>query len=280
MSDIDIEESEKDYLCGFSFGIRTFWIEAKDIKIIRVWSTRLSSADKEPKLVSVIDGIAISKKDGVCVIGEDEVRREFKFSIETDANASESWEWLKANDISHINKDKIPEQLYRIKELTAECFNESPPTATLFVSESDWEIGNETSWNIACQISQEVFDELAHDLMAGDIENISIGIEWKLGLIKDNYAPPSYPTDWGMIRLRADEAPQSLKGHVISLSWKPKRCLPNNTVMCEPLPENLSEPKSANLLEETVERTEYVFPKSAITALWTIAIGIMLLILK
>ena len=95
-----------------------------------------------------------------------------------------------------------------------------PPTATLFSLEADRELGIEEGWVIECTIPREVRDQLVQDILAGKANEISVGIKWLSGLVRDKHAPPSVTTTWGLFRTEADSSPEPLQGHVESLTWE------------------------------------------------------------
>lgn len=99
-----------DAFGGFGFTIRTFWIEAKDLHVGRVWRKDPLGSSGAPKFTSGIRGIAVPEKDGVCVIGGKEIRHEFDLTLKVDTNAKKDWEWHKANSVTnlHIN-EKTPQ---------------------------------------------------------------------------------------------------------------------------------------------------------------------------
>src|SRR5262245_43075084 len=45
-----------------------------------------------------------------------------------------------------------------------------------------------------------------------------MGIKWEGGLVRDEHAPPSLPTSWGLFTIAKN--PEPLHGHVESISWR------------------------------------------------------------
>jgi hypothetical protein len=58
---------------------------------------------------------------------------------------------------------------------------------------------------------------LEADLLAQRTHELYLGIEWQFGLVRDEYAPPSVPTSWGLFT--RGEEPEPLHGHVGSIRW-------------------------------------------------------------
>ena len=273
MSDIKIEDAKKDLLGGFEFGLKTFRISCENLQIVRVWAKRLSSLKDEQQLMWRINGIAKSGEDGVCVIGGKEIKREFELIITSDEYAKESWDWHKANEVSHLHQNEIPEQLYSIKKRMIEVFSEKPPTATL---------GNYDSlgWQIECNIPDEVFDKIEIDLAMNLIETISISIRWQVALVDNYYTQMKLPTNWGMIRLRENSSPEPLMGHVVSVSWLPKKVAAAETKRDETANADLNISKIVVVPEQQQSNKAFVFPKSIIIALWLIAFGVLMIAMK
>ncbi len=213
---------------GFGFAIRTFWINGTDLSVSRRWERRrLMDPEAGDRFSTSIAGKALSEKDSVCVIGKDGDVKEFDLTIRSDEAAKQEWEWHQANDIYEYD-GSTPE--LRVKARINEILSETPPTATLFVTDDDWEIGSKGGWSIECAVPPSVLARLEAELLAQRVHEIYMGIEWAAGLVRDEHAPPSFPTAWGLFSVPEGYGPEPLRGHVKFIGWrvidKPGRLLP------------------------------------------------------
>ncbi len=203
---------------GSGFAIRTFWLKATELRIGRKW-LREDIEDGAAKFDFDIGGKARSR-DAVVIIGETKSTTDFDFLLSVD-DPAKSWARMKETSIAaglNLEDESTPERRLR-KHLYGEL-DQAPPTATLFWYETDWEIGIKESWVIECRIPKEVRDQLVQDILAGKANEISVGIKWLGGLVRDKHAPPSVTTTWGLFRTEADSSPEPLQGHVESLTWE------------------------------------------------------------
>ncbi|MDD3936165.1 hypothetical protein [Rhodoferax sp.] len=268
---------------GFGFAMRTFWIEAKDLKVGREWMRSQLGSGGSPKFTSRIHGVAVSEKDGVCVIGGKEIRHEFDFTLNVDTDATKAWEWHKANSVTDLRiNEKTSGEIVRILKLIDERLDKDPPTATLFTYEDDWEIGIKAGWGIECEIPQEVYTKIEEELSAGLIQSVRLGIKWEAGLVFDVHAPPSFPTNWGMFRIADDKSPEPLQGHVTSVGWAPKDQLKTPLVQDhdEATAPSLPVVDLTQVSPQVSDPLVISIPKGIVFALWAIAVSVFLLLFK
>jgi hypothetical protein len=236
---------------GYGFAIRTFWIKASDLVVARRWEREwLIEPSTGSKFSTSITGRAVSEKDSVCVIGKDRETKEFDLTIRSDETAKQEWEWHKANDISE-NDGTTPE--LRVSGRISEVLGKTPSTATLFVTDDDWEIGSKGGWSIECAVPPSVLAQLEAEVLAQRASNVYIGIEWTAGLVRDKHAPPSFPTSWGLFTINERHGPEPLRGHTKLIGW---RASDRSVIPGEPMPID-GEPRQASPrsgVEEEVHR--------------------------
>jgi len=260
------EATKKDAFDGYGFAIRTFWFAVNDLHLHSCWS-RESLITRKPEFSHFVTGKAITK-DRVRVIGRESAINEFDFTLRVDTDAKESWEWLKAHDVlAYTDHSKYKPEHIRIKKLINERLDTDPPTAALFTYEADWEIGTKAGWSIECKVPPEVLGKLIHDISSKTVDTISIGVTWSAGLVYDEHAPPSFPTVWGLFCLEENRTPESLQGHVSSVKWSPSRRLETTSDEAKS-DTSTSIPAHAT----TVSPVIFNVPKTAIAALWAIAL--------
>lgn len=216
---------------GYGFAIRTFWIKGRDLVVARRWKREwLIDPSAGARFSTSITGKAVSEKDSVCVIGKDRETKEFDLTIRSDETAQQEWEWHKANDI-HENDGNTPE--LRVSGRISEVLGKTPPTATLFVFDDDSEIGSKGGWSIECAVPPPVLARLETEVLAQRASDIYIGIEWTAGLVRDEHAPPSFPTSWGLFTINERHGPEPLRGHIKLIGWR----VSDRSVMAdEPVP--------------------------------------------
>jgi hypothetical protein len=107
----------------------------------------------------------------------------------------------------------------RLKEYIYDRLDEDAPTAAMFWTGSDFELGTKEGWSIECKTPTEVHDQLVQDILAGIANEIRIYITWVGGLVEDKHAPPSIATTWGLFKTDADSCPEALHGHTKTLNW-------------------------------------------------------------
>lgn len=201
---------------GFELAIRTFWLKVTELRIARKWQ-RKDVEDGAAKFDVGIGGKARSE-DMVVIIGGTQSTSDFHFHLNAD-DPTESWTWTKEMDIDFdAQNESTPER--KLKKRIYGELDKAPPTATLFWSDADWEIGIEEGWCVECTIPSEVRDQLVQDILAGKTNEVSIGIKWVGGLVRDKHVPPSVTTAWGLFRIEADRSPEPLHGQVESLTWE------------------------------------------------------------
>lgn len=203
---------------GYGFAIRTFWIKGTDLSVSRRWEREwIIDPNGGARFSISIAGKAVSEKDSVCVIGGDRETKEFDLTIKSDENAAREWEWHKAHDI-YENNGTAPE--LRISDRIGEALSKTPPTATLYVTEDDWEIGSKGGWSIECAVPSTVLAQLETEVLAQRVRDLYIGVEWVAGLVRDEHAPPSVPTSWGLMTIDERHGPESLRGYVKLIGWR------------------------------------------------------------
>jgi len=203
---------------GFSFAIRTFWVEGTELTVWRRWSGNSLDPEKPRKLSTSISGQGILEKDSVCVIGSDKQTKEFSLTITSNEEVAQEWERIKEIDeIVTPHGDQTPE--LRIRKRIYEALDNNPPTAFLFYSNGDWEVGAKSGWAMECKVPLYVLEKLESDIESKKIKKITLGIKWEAGLVKDEHDPPSVPTTWGLWKLQGKDDPEPLHGHVESITW-------------------------------------------------------------
>jgi hypothetical protein len=70
-----------------------------------------------------------------------------------------------------------------------------------------------------CRLPLLVLKQLEDDLIAQKAQKIFIGIEWEAGLVRNEHAPPSCPTTWGLFKTKENGEPEPLRGHVKLFGW-------------------------------------------------------------
>jgi acyl carrier protein len=102
------------------------------------------------------------------VIGED-----FDVNLRSSQNAKTEHEWIKA----HESRDDGPDTWERRRrKLRDETLNESPPTAVLSVG-SGWR-------DIECERDPSLLQQLADEVLAGRVDQVTMRIKWVDGLAK------------------------------------------------------------------------------------------------
>ena len=268
------EATKQDAYGGYGFAIRTFWFDVTDLHLHRCWS-RESLITQQPEFSDFVSGKAVSK-DRVGVIGREGSVNEFDFTLRVDTNAKESWEWLNAHHIlTYTDHSRYKPEHIRIKKLIDERLDADPPTAALFNYEADWEIGNKAGWSIECKVPPDVFSKIENEIASMTVNSVSIGVEWEAGLVRDEHAPPSFPTVWGLFCLEENRSPESLQGHVSSIRWSP-------TQRAEATPDEADDVVQTPMSVPPTAVTPVIFnvPKSAIAALWVLAVAAVIHFLK
>ncbi|HZS83859.1 MAG TPA: hypothetical protein VFA50_13370 [Stellaceae bacterium] len=236
---------------GYGFASRTFWIKGKDLVVARCWEREwLIEPSAGSRFSTSITGKAVSEKDSVRVIGKDRETKEFDLTIRSDETTKQEWEWHKANDI-YENDGTTPE--LRVSGRISEALGKTPPTATLFVTDDDWEIGSKGGWSIECAVPPPVLAQLEAEVLARRASDVYIGIEWTAGLVRDEHAPPSLPTSWGLFTINERHGPEPLRGHIKLIGW---RVSDRSVTPDEPMPID-EEPRQASQrsgVEEEVHR--------------------------
>jgi len=268
------ETTKQDAYGGHGFAIRTFWFDVTDLHLHRRWSRESFVTDK-PEFSDFVTGKAVSK-DRVGVIGREGAVNEFHFTLTVDTDAKESWEWHKAHDVlAYTDHSRYKPEHVRIKKLINDFLDADPPTAVLFTDRDNWEIGTKAGWFIECTAPSEVLAKLIYDVAAQTVVTVTIGVKWKVGLIRDEHAPPSFPTVWGLFCLEENRSPEPLRGHVNSIRWSPTKRL-------ETTPEKTDDDLPALPSAPAANEAPVILnvPKSAIAALWVIALGVILHLFK
>lgn len=265
---INDKPTKNDPFGGYGFAIRTFWFNVTDIRLHRAWSRESLITDK-PAFSNFVTGKAVSE-DRVGVIGQDGSINEFNFTLTEDTDAKTSWESIKRTDelLLKLSQSKYQPEHIRIKQLISERFDENPPTATLFSWEDDWEIGVKAGWSIECKVPPDIFSKIEDEMKANSVTSFFMGVKWEAGLIRDEYAPPSIPTVWGLYCLEENRSPEPLRGYVSSIKWSPSNQLEtNHDETKDDLPTTTLEPAA------TVSSVILNMPKSAIAALWILTLA-------
>ena len=257
---------------------RTFEFEVSDLQIGRSWDRKPSITDRPlwaPEFISSISGKAVSE-DHVRVIGRDGSVKDFDFSLQVDTNAKETWESINGiySFLANIDSPKNKPEYIGLMKHISERLDENPPTAALGNSEADWELGIKASWYISCQVPPEIFSKIEYEILANTVKSISIGVRWEAGLLFDIHAPPSFPNIWGLFCLNG--SPHTLHGHVSYIAFSPTNFV--KTKPKEPRDDMPPPPPPAPVA--AVAPVVFTVPKSAIAALWVIALATALYLFK
>jgi hypothetical protein len=254
-------------LGGYGPAIRSFFFRVQDLHLQRKWSQDLFGTDG-PRFESSISGKAVSE-DRVGVIGRDGTVKEFDFTLGVDTHVKTTWERFKEVDAFPTrDHSKYHEKHVRIKNLISERFEENPPTAFLCTYDDNWEIGIKAGWSIDCNVPPDVLARLEDEIESGTVSSILISVHWQVGLVRDQHAPLSFPTIWGLFCLEENGSPEPLYGHVNSISWAHKIQGKTNR---EETGYEMPAPTAAPA--KTVAPVAFNVPKYAIVALWVLALA-------
>lgn len=211
----------KQPFADFSFSTRNFRVTGSRLRIIRTWRRSPSLGQEgNPELSAAIFGVAIGQSNDVCVIGTPERAKEFSLTIHAERDAKHSWEDIKR---LHLLADgdrhsDTPER--RVRNRQYELLDKEPPTATLFVTYPDKDLGTQGGWSVECDIPQETFERLVTDLTEGRADEVTIDIEWVAGLAcSDSFFGMSAATTWGLFKLSEQDSPEPLQGHMAVIRW-------------------------------------------------------------
>jgi hypothetical protein len=195
----------------YGFTLRTFRVNVTDLIVSRSWYP-----EKDAGVRLSITGKAVSE-DSASVIGRGEETKEFYLTIKSDEAAKSDWEREKSTiDLLYKNDGSTPE--LRVSAHISETLSQKPPTATLFVTDDNWEFGTKGGWSIECDLPMPVLAQLADETIALRTRSVYMGIKWVAGLVRDEHAPLGIPTSWGLFTI--NEEPQPLRGHVTMISWR------------------------------------------------------------
>ncbi len=276
--------SEEEPLDGFYPTGRTFFLTGSDLKAWRGYSRQEIGEEWDRDFSISVTGLAVGDVDDVCVIGTDKRSREFRLSIRSDFRAKKNWEWIKGNDISLFKfESDTPERRLKIRK--NERLEESPPTATLFIScadYDDWRTDDKDDWALECQVPDAALEQLVSDIIAQRVNTVRIGIAWEVGLIKDermDERPWHSGTTWGLMKLSEEARPENMDGHVTHLGWElltesgnsqRSKCADLSQMREEK--DELTEP---DRIQPRLAQTTLNFNRATF-ALWAIAIGVLL----
>lgn len=204
----------------YGFAICTFWVKCTGLTVSRRWERHpFSDPDASARFSISITGKAISQKDSVCVIGkEDRQTKEFSLILKSDEDAKQHWETIRRLEELVVTNDGTSPEL-RVRAYIFETLSKNPPTAALLVPYDDWEGGDKGEWSIECAIPPSVLAQFEAELLAQRVHELYLGIEWEAGLVRDEHAPPSFPTSWGLFTIGERQTPEPLRGHVKLIRW-------------------------------------------------------------
>lgn len=97
-------------------------------------------------------------------------------------------------------QDESTRQLLASTRAAESEFNEKPPTAAVFFSASDRELGHPDQWWTQCEVLRSIFDALASDVRNGICPTLHVAIGLNPPLTSNYYAPPSEPVTLGLLR--------------------------------------------------------------------------------
>jgi hypothetical protein len=84
----------------------------------------------------------------------------------------------------------------------------------------DWEIGNEDTWFVDCEVSQATLDTLVNAVSVRRMRNIKVGLHLHDIYSDDDWAPPSGRADWFIRPSKRDntiEFPELARGEIANL---------------------------------------------------------------
>ena len=221
-------------LHGFRPTIRTLHVTVADLRILRGWNAYglFSSADDpppEPAIWEKMFGVATLGADAITVIGSEQTPiRQLSFELYafTDWNSlSDHWESHKKDwggplkDIEEGGTDGDDARLVQYLRNVYSRLDGRPPTSFLSFSKADWELGRGDEWNLSCEVPKIVFDTLVSDHLHGRCRTLSISLTLSPTLVSDEYAPPSVPVTFGILRLGKHDGGTG-RGWVEHLSWE------------------------------------------------------------
>jgi len=233
---------------------RTFWIKCTDLIVSRLWERQpYYDRDAGARFSILIQGKAISATDSVCVIGkEDRATNEFNLTILSDAYAKQSWEEIRAaEEIVTPNYGTTPE--LQMRAHIFERLNENPPTATLYVTDDDWEMGIKGGWSIECKIPPSILAQFEAELPTQRVPELYMRIKWEAGLVHGEcYGMAIHdPTAlWGLFTVGERQTAENLRGHIESIRWD----IPNESgVPDQPVTQEQLQAQERNI-EDQIDR--------------------------
>jgi hypothetical protein len=235
----------------YGFAIRRFWVKCTDLTVSRRWERHpLSDPDAAARFSISITGKAISVKDSVCVIGEeDRQTKVFDLILKSDADAKQEWERIR--DIAEllVPHDRTTPGM-RVRGSSFDRLNKNPPTAALLAPFDDQESGGQSEWSIECAIPPSVLAQFEAELLAQRVHELYLGIEWEAGLVRDEHAPASLPTSWGLFTIGEGQTPEPLHGYVKLIRWN----VSNDPETFDQAIKQEQQPPPQRNLEEEVDR--------------------------
>jgi hypothetical protein len=180
----------------------------------RVWAIDERDRNTAPELRTVIQGQAFVQYGDVRAIGDDKPFKEFQINLLSSDNVRADYDWCKAHESRRDASYTWERQRQKLQD---EVLAVSPPTAVLSVGK--WEGADWTY--IECKLDPSLLQQLADEMLAGRLEQLTIGIEWVDGLT-DRWIPY---TLWlykpAPDKSHSDPGPDPVHGHVTHVSWKP-----------------------------------------------------------
>lgn len=129
--------------------------------------------------------------------------------IRVSGEEEESWD---------AEQNEALRRLLSSARTAAREFDHQPPTATVYFSESDPEVGSPARWGLDCDILQSIFGALAADIRSGDSRSLEIAIRLNPPLTSNYYAPPAEAVTLGVLRYHQRDGGTS-RGWVEGIEW-------------------------------------------------------------
>ena len=222
--------------------LRTFRVEVKNLKLHRSYSAKRRSEETDVFDEITFHGDAVLEKDSVAFIGEEQNKaQEFPLTIRSSGNSQsfkeyleKEWGQVQAISPSAERFKGADPTIYGFVQRVAKRLTEDPPSAMLFCSPSDWELGMEEGWAIECVLPREALGRFQDDFLARRIGRCVLSLDWVGGLVNDRHAPPVIPVTWGV--LKGEDDGGYLCGHVTGFGWEVEQQEVPASVSSVPLP--------------------------------------------
>src|SRR5271166_2791830 len=230
MADADAKPNEKLAPQSLLFAVRGY-----NLKVIRELSASSASGfaghgTNHLNFATSVHGVAVARKDMVCVHGTNRHSHEFALTVRSDARAVEEWQaclHVSETRAEHdrgesVSEDKAERLEGRVKEIQNREFERSPPTAHLYGPGAFYG-GRIGEWRIDVMIPSPVLEQLVTDVSDHRVVTISIDIRW-VAAFSTGYDFGSATIgklfySWCLIGGSEQRKPEPLSGQVQRFEW-------------------------------------------------------------